>query len=163
MKPRCLELPGHLGTRGKRSRIFEKPGPGPNNTMSQNEATTPHPQLLPSNRSCCKRRLFPHHGSLFHWTLRRLPPKAPEQILGANKNHRNPTAPGASDGKDSICNAREPGSIPGTGRSPGGGNGHPLQHSCLENPMDRGAWRAAVPGVAQSRPRLSAHTHSYRQ
>ena len=41
------------------------------------------------------------------------------------------------------------GSIPGSGRSPGEGNGNPLQYSCLENPMDRGAWRAAVPGVAE--------------
>ena len=43
---------------------------------------------------------------------------------------------------------------PGRGRSPGGGNGNPLQHSCLENTMDRGAWRATVRGVAQSRTRL---------
>ena len=41
-------------------------------------------------------------------------------------------------------------SIPGLGRSPGGGNGDPLQYSCLENPMDRGAWRATVHGVVQS-------------
>ena len=47
--------------------------------------------------------------------------------------------PGASDGKASAYNAGDPGSIPGLGRSPGEGNGNPLQHSCLENPMDRGA------------------------
>ena len=47
--------------------------------------------------------------------------------------------PGGSDGKASACNAGDPGSIPGSGRSPGEGNGNPLQHSCLENPMDRGA------------------------
>ena len=46
--------------------------------------------------------------------------------------------PGGSDGKASIRNAGEPGSIPGLGRSPGEGNGNPLQYSCLENPMDRG-------------------------
>ena len=46
--------------------------------------------------------------------------------------------------------AREVGSIPGSGRSPGEGNGNPLQYSCLENPMDGGAWRAAVPRVAKS-------------
>ena len=45
---------------------------------------------------------------------------------------------------------RHEGSIPGLGRSPGEGNGNPLQYSCLENPMDRGAWRATVHGVAQS-------------
>ena len=48
--------------------------------------------------------------------------------------------PGGSDGKASVCNAGDPGSIPGLGRSPGEGNGSPLQYSCLENPMDCGAW-----------------------
>ena len=47
--------------------------------------------------------------------------------------------PGISDGKESACNAGDPGSIPGSGRFPGGGNGNPLQYSCLGNPMDRGA------------------------
>ena len=47
--------------------------------------------------------------------------------------------PGGSDGKASACNVGDPGSIPGLGRSPGEGNGNPLQHSCLENPMDGGA------------------------
>ena len=51
--------------------------------------------------------------------------------------------------KKSACNARDLGSIPGSGRSPGGGHGSPLQHSCLENPMDRGAWRATVHEVAR--------------
>ena len=49
----------------------------------------------------------------------------------------------------------DPGSIPGLGRSPGGGNGNPLQYSCLENPMDGGAWQATVRGVAKSRTRRS--------
>ena len=48
--------------------------------------------------------------------------------------------PSGSDGKASVCNAGDPGSIPELGRSPGEGNGSPLQYSCLENPMDRGAW-----------------------
>ena len=48
--------------------------------------------------------------------------------------------PGGSDGKASVCNAGDPGSIPGLGRSLGEGNGNPLQYSCLENPMDGGAW-----------------------
>ena len=47
--------------------------------------------------------------------------------------------PGGSDGKGPACNVGDPGSIPGLGRSPGEGNGSPLQHSCLEHPMDRGA------------------------
>ena len=52
--------------------------------------------------------------------------------------------PITTDGKESACNAGDPGSIPGSGRSPGEGSGYPLQHSCLENPADGGAWRAAV-------------------
>ena len=66
--------------------------------------------------------------------------------------------PGGADGKEPACQCRRhkrPGSIPGLGRSPGGGHGNPLQYSCLENPMDRGAWRAAVHGVAKSRTQLS--------
>ena len=56
--------------------------------------------------------------------------------------------PGGSDSKESAHSAGDPGSIPGLGRSPAEGNGNPLQYSCLENPMDGGAWRAAVRGVA---------------
>ena len=52
--------------------------------------------------------------------------------------------PGGSDGKESACNAGDPSLILGSGRSPGEGNGNQLQYSCLENPMDRGAWRATV-------------------
>ena len=55
--------------------------------------------------------------------------------------------PGGSDGEESTCNAGDPASIPGSGRSPGEGNGYPLQYSCPENSMDRGAWRVTVHGV----------------
>ena len=58
--------------------------------------------------------------------------------------------PGGSDGKASACNTGDPGSIPGLGRSPGEGNGNPLQYSCLENPRDGRAWQATVHGVAKS-------------
>ena len=58
--------------------------------------------------------------------------------------------PGGSDGKASVYNAGDLGSIPGLGRSPGEGNGNPLQYYCLENPMDRGAWWATVHVVAES-------------
>ena len=54
--------------------------------------------------------------------------------------------PGGSDGKESSCNAGDQGSIPGSRRSPEEGNGNLLQCSCLENPMDRGAWRATIHG-----------------
>ena len=56
--------------------------------------------------------------------------------------------------KESACKAGDPGSIPRSERSPGGGHGHPLQYSCLENPMDRGAWRATVHRVVNSRTQL---------
>ena len=57
--------------------------------------------------------------------------------------------PSDSDSKASACHAGELGLILGSGRSPGEGNGNPLQYSCLENPMYRGAWWAIVPGVAK--------------
>ena len=60
-----------------------------------------------------------------------------------------------SAGKESACNARYLGSIPGLGRSPGGGHGNPLQYFCLRIPMDRGAWLAIVHGVAKSQTRLN--------
>ena len=55
----------------------------------------------------------------------------------------------SSVGKESACSAGHPGLIPGSGRSPGEGNGNPLQYSCLENPTDRGAWQATVHGVTR--------------
>ena len=58
--------------------------------------------------------------------------------------------PGGSDGKESACNTGHPGSIPGLGRLPGEGNGYPLQYSCLENSIDRGAWQATVHEVTES-------------
>ena len=61
----------------------------------------------------------------------------------------------ATDGKESACNAGDPGLIPGTGRFPGGGHGNPLQYSYLENSMERGAWQATVHGVTRSRTQLS--------
>ena len=58
--------------------------------------------------------------------------------------------PGGLDGKEFACNEGDLGSIPGLGRSPGEGKGYPLQYSCLENSMDRGAWKAIVHGIAKS-------------
>ena len=81
---------------------------------------------------------------LNHWAAR--------QVLGLSllKHHENC--------KLSACNAGDLGLIPGLERSPGEGNGTPLQYSCLENPMDGGAWQATVHGVAESRTRLSNFT-----
>ena len=62
--------------------------------------------------------------------------------------------PGGSVSKESACDAGELGSIPGSGRAPGKGNGNPLQDSCLGNPVDRGAWWATVHGDHESQTRL---------
>ena len=64
-------------------------------------------------------------------------------------------SPDSSDGKESACSVGDPGSIPGSGISPGEGKGNPLQYSCLENTMDRGAWWATVNGVTKSQTGLS--------
>ena len=66
--------------------------------------------------------------------------------------------PGGSEVKVSACNVGDLGSTPGSGRSPGEGNGNPLQYSCLENPMDRGAWLAILYGVVKSQTRLNDFT-----
>ena len=66
-------------------------------------------------------------------------------VLGASR-----LGPGGSDSKESACSAGDQGATPGLGRSPGEGNGNPLQYSCLENPMGRGAWRATILEVAES-------------
>ena len=63
--------------------------------------------------------------------------------------------PAGSDSKESACNAEDPGSIPGLGRSPEEEDGNPLQYSCLGNSMDRGAWWATVYGIAESQTQLS--------
>ena len=95
-------------------------------------------------------------GGHVHW---------PSGPLGSHPTERervfpSPVAPfwgfpGGSDGKESACRAGDPGSIPGLGRSPGKGNGYPVQYSGLENSMDRGAWQAIVHWVAKNQARLS--------
>ena len=91
----------------------------------------------------CRRPQFDSWVRKFPWRRDRLPTPV---FLGF---------PGGSDHKDSTCNAGDLGSIPGLGRSPGGGHGNPLQYSCLENPMNRGAWWATVYGVTKSQIWLS--------
>ena len=78
------------------------------------------------------------------------------QSITVDKNSLSPNPkyigfPGGSSGKESACNAEESGSIPGLGRSFEEANGYPLQYSCLENSMARGAWQATVYGVSKSR------------
>ena len=63
--------------------------------------------------------------------------------------------PGGSRGKESPCNAEDPSLVPGLGRSPGEGNGYPLQYSCLENSMDREAWQDTVHGIEKTQTQLS--------
>ena len=76
------------------------------------------------------------------------------QLLNLNSNkgilQQNVGFPGGSDGKEFACNAGDPGLIPGLGRSSAEANGNPLQYSCLENSMDRGAWWATVQRVANN-------------
>ena len=75
----------------------------------------------------------------------------PEESGNVGKNHcQGHSFLDGSDGKKSACNARDPGLNPGSGRSPGEGNGYTLQYSCLENSMDRGPWWAIIHGVAKS-------------
>ena len=74
------------------------------------------------------------------------------------RSKHNRGFPGGSEVKVSACNAGDPGSIPGLGRSPGEGNSNPLQYSCLENLVDRGGWQAAVHGVTKSQTWLNDFT-----
>ena len=70
--------------------------------------------------------------------------------------------PGGSDGKESTCNAGDLGSIPELGRCPGEGNGYSFQYSCMENPMDRGAWQPIVHGFSESKmTEVPWHAHMY--
>ena len=72
--------------------------------------------------------------------------------------------PGSLAGKESACNAGDLGLIPGSERSPREGNSNSLQYSCLENPMDRGAWRATIHGVAKHSTRLNnEHTRGAKE
>ena len=75
--------------------------------------------------------------------------------LFTGQQQKNGGFPSGSEGKESACSAEDLGLIPGSGRSPGEGNSNALQYSCLENPMDRGAWWATVHGVTKSQTQLS--------
>ena len=66
--------------------------------------------------------------------------------------------PDGSDGKESVCSSGDPDSIPGLGRSPGEENGYSLQYSCLENPMERGAWQETILGIDRHRDAVTQGT-----
>ena len=85
--------------------------------------------------------------------------------LALSKYSKTQGFPGDSVSKESTCNAgdcnaRDSSLIPGSGRSPGEGNGNPLQYSCLGNPMDRGGWQATLHGVTKDLD-MTDHTHTY--
>ena len=92
---------------------------------------------------------------LNHWTTREVPKLITPLIV-----YKNLGFPSGEVVKDPLAYAEDVGSIPGLGRSPGGGNGNPLQYVCLENPMDRGTWRAAVHGVTKSQTLLSNEAYN---
>ena len=102
------------------------------------------------------------------WGLKELDTTVPEQQQQFYTELFEPPVihlglPGGSVVKNPPAKAGDAGSILGSGRSPREGNGTPLQYSCLGNPMDGGAWRATVQGVAKNRTRLSTHIHSNTQ
>ena len=96
--------------------------------------------------------------TLFYWVYRASPFLAEKNTLDLISVL---DFPGGSDSMESAYKAGDPGSTLGLGRSPGEGNGKPLQYSCLENPMDEGAWWAAVHGVAKSWTQLSDFTFTF--
>ena len=91
------------------------------------------------------------------WDLEGKPQLPPSPRVRLGSLH----LPADSDSKESVCSARDWGLTPGLGRSPGGGHGSPLQCSCPENPMDRGAWRLAVHGEQRVRHACVANTRAH--
>ena len=94
------------------------------------------------------------------WKKHKLESRLPGEISIISDMQKD--FPGGSDSKASCLQCGRPGSIPGSGRSSGEGNGNPLQYFCLENPMDRGAWWAKDHEVTKSRTRLSDFTFTFR-
>ena len=144
---------------------FSPPGDHPNSRIEPGSPTLQANFLLsePPRKSMCSYRLLDKIRLWFLWprqifspgspALLALCPQSPYRICSPPVSLWLPVCPG-SDGKESACNAGDPGLIPESGRSPGGGNDNPLQYSCLENPMDRGAWWATVHGLAKSQTQL---------
>ena len=94
------------------------------------------------------------------WKKHKLESRLPGEISIISDMQKD--FPGGSDSKASCLQCGRPGSIPGSGRSSGEGNGNPLQYFCLENPMDRGAWWAKDHEVTKSQTRLSDFTFTFR-
>ena len=126
----------HVSDKGLISKMYKEPYSFTASLMAQTAKNPP----------VCRRPSFSSWVGKFPWRRDRL--SIPVFL----------SFPGGSDSKESACNAADLGSIPGLGRSPGGRHGNPLQYSCLENPMDRGAWWATIHEVAKSQTQLSTHT-----
>ena len=138
MQPHKLEEPRSLALRGPAC-FWNRAGDG--------WWTIPCPHLLPipvpallDHRSPRLSLWLTQHSVLDRLDRQSLPAGGRSNL----RSHLVCIFPGSSDGKVSACNAGDPGSIPESGRSPGEGKDNPLQYSCLENPMDRGTWRATV-------------------
>ena len=107
---------------------------------SQKKTPNPKSSTMPTILGSAAHKSPPHECWRHH------PGQTRVLLLGSPTT----TSPSGSGDKESACNSGDMGSIPGSGRSPGGGNGNPVQYSWLENPKDRRAWRATVHGVTKS-------------
>ena len=137
---------------------------GPRKWNSLKMCITLWSNVFRNERIFDKSPAFHYHVDLSSFNLCTLE----EKKKGARRNkyfkswpyHRSRGVDGDTDGKESACQHRDRGLIPGSGRGPGKGNGNPLQYSCLRNSMDRGDWQATVHGVAKSRKQQSDyHLH----
>ena len=123
----------------------------------RHEGWRPRSYIGPRVASHTLRMLEPHRGGcLTSWvSIATLDGSLWLPVTSERKRQSARLSPCSLVSKESACNAGDLGSMPGLGRSPGEGNGNPLQYPCLENPTDRGAWWAAVHGVPKCWARLS--------
>ena len=130
---------------------------------AQEEDDTEAPGMLPSERKGKEVYFFLFHtpsSLMASACFPKLNHRFREKGWDLNRSENNGGGfPGGAVVKNLSANTGDTGSIPGLGRSPGGGDGNPLQYSCLGNPLDRGAWRAIVHGVTKSQTQLSDWVH----
>ena len=129
--------------------------------QSSNTYKGPHTMTKCGISHVCKADSTYENRLMSHTIINRIkdqkPPDKSQQALNKHLTKSNTVSgfPHSSVGKESACNAGEPGSIPGSGRAPGEGNGNPLQHSCLKNPMDRGTWQGVGHDLVTTPPQHS--------
>ena len=141
-------FPGSTSGKGPicQCRVLKKHGFSPwVGKISWRRAWQPTPVLLPEEFHGQRSSWATVHRVTSNWT-----PLKQFSIRSCLEYGFFPDFPGGSDVKESACNGGDPSSIPGSGRSPGEGNGNPFQYSCLENPMDGGVWQATLHGVTKS-------------